>query len=37
MTGQPLGKTARLFLIVSGSGFLVLAGGFLFILWKITR
>ncbi len=37
MNDQPLGRTARMFLIVCGSGFLVLFVGFLFIIWKITR
>lgn len=37
MTDQPLGKTAKLFLALYGFGFLVLAGGFLFIVWTITR
>jgi len=37
MNQEPLGKTAKLFLALYGSGFLILAVGFFFIVWKVTR
>ena len=34
---QPLSSTVKLMLALCGSGFLMLVGGFAFIVWKITR
>jgi hypothetical protein len=34
---QPLSASVKMLMALCGSGFLVLVGGFCFILWKITR
>jgi len=37
MTDQPLGRAARLFLVLYGAGFLILFGGFIFIVAKLVK